>query len=274
MSMRAVKALKMPDVAPAAVDDALPEFRLVDPASLMVDDAYQRNLSERGVSLIRRIVAEWDWRAFKPPVVVEVDGALHVLDGQHTAIAAASHPGIASIPVMVVAAGSHEDRASAFVRHNRDRVAVTATQLHHAMVAAGDEDAVTVDRTCERAGVRILKSPPSMGVFQPGDTMAVAALRALVNRRFAVGARKVLDVCVAAKLAPISADALKAVEEILFGQEYAGAVTPDALAETMRRMGDSARSEAAQFAAAHRSPIWKALVVVWFRNTRKVRRVA
>jgi hypothetical protein len=272
--MRPVKALKMPDVVPAEVSAERPEFREVEPSSLMVDEGYQRNLSERGVSLIRRIVAEWDWKAFKPPVVVEVDGLLHVVDGQHTAIAAASHPAIDRIPVMVVAAGSKEARASAFVRHNRDRVAVTANQLHYAMVAAGDETALTIQQVCDRAGARVLKTPPSMGVFKPGDTMAVQALQRLVGRRYAAGARKVLDVLVASKMAPISADALKAVEEILFAAEYAGGVAPEALADTIRRMGDQARAEAAQFAAAHRTPIWKALVVVWFRNTRKARRVA
>lgn len=159
----------------------------------------------------------------------------------------------------------------AFVRHNRDRVQVTPTQLHLAMVAAGDADAVTVAQVCERAGVTILRSMPGNGVFKEGQTMAVAALRRLVSARYAIGARKVLDVCVAAKLAPIGADAIKAVELILYGEEYRDQVDPEALTNTIRRLGSEADKEAAIFAAAHKVRLWKALAIVWFRNTRKKR---
>lgn len=270
--MRPIRPLKMPDVLPADIDTERPRFADVDPTSLFVDERYQRNLSDRSVSLIRRIVAEWNWRAFKPPVVVQVGEDFHVVDGQHTAIAAASHPDVATIPIMLVVAETKEQRAGAFVRHNRDRIAITATQLHFAMVEAGDEDALTIQQVCERAGVQILKNPPGQGVFKEGDTMAVGALRSLVNRRFAVGARRVLQVCTAARLSPINADAIKAVEAILFDAEYAGAVKDEDLADTMRRLGATIEAEVATFSAAHRVPRWKALKVVWFKNTRKTRR--
>ena len=271
MPLRQIKALTLPDITPAAISDPVPEIRWVRPDTLWVDEKYQRDLSERSIRLIRRIVAEWDWASFTPPKAVEVDGKLHVTDGQHTAVGAACHPEVDLIPVVVASAKEAEHRAMAFVRHNRDRVQVTPTQLHLAMVAAGDPDAVTVAQVCDRAGVTILKSVPGNGLFKEGQTMAVAALRKLVNHRYAIGARKVLDVCVAAKLAPIGADAIKAVELILYGDEYRDQVDVEALTNTIRRLANSAEKEAAVFAAAHKVPRWKALAIVWFKNTRKKR---
>ncbi|MCA1241849.1 hypothetical protein LC092_05330 [Stappia stellulata] len=262
----------MPDIVPATPGIHRPDFRDVDPSSLHVDEKYQRGLSERSVTLIRKIVREWSWSAFKPPITVEVDGALHVLDGQHTAVAAASHPGIETIPVVVVPAPTTEDRAAAFVRHNRDRVAVTPMQLHHSLLAAGDEAAQDVANVCARAGVTVLRNPPAMGKFNVGDTLAIAALGALVKRRFPLGARKVLDICVAAGLAPVSMEMIKAIDAIIHEDEYAGTVEPEALAATIRSMSPERWSEVAQLRTAHRMPKWKALTVVLYRNTRKKRR--
>ena len=112
---------------------------------------------------------------------MEIGGGLHVIDGQHTAIAAASHPGIETIPVMIVDAPEQVERARAFMGHNRDRVAITTTQLFHAAVAAGDPDAVTVQQICERAGARVLKNPPPNGTYDVGDTVAVKSLLVMAN---------------------------------------------------------------------------------------------
>jgi len=71
-------------------------------------------------------VAGWDWAKFKAPVAVMTDAGLELIDGQHTAIAAATHPEIATIPVMIVDVDKRAERAAAFIGHNRDRVAVDA----------------------------------------------------------------------------------------------------------------------------------------------------
>jgi hypothetical protein len=271
-AMRPITPIAAPGITPNEVSDVRPAFREVDPMTLLVDAKYQRNLTERSVKLIRKIVAGWDWSAFKPPVTVEVDGALHVVDGQHTATAAATHPGVDRIPVMVVAAAETNARASAFVKHNRDRVNVTPMQLHHSLLAAGDEKAIDVNRACEASGVTILKQPPAMGRYREGQTVAIAAIKGLVSRRFIVGARRVLDVCVAAKCAPISSDAIKAVETLLFDPEYAEALSPEALAATIRGAGPELQADIAAFKTAHQVPKWRAMAVIWFRNTRKKRR--
>jgi hypothetical protein len=272
--MRQVTALDFGDLTPATITTRPPELRLVPPSSLLVDEKYQRGLSERSVRLIRKIVSEWDWRAFKPPVVVDVAGDLHVIDGQHTAIGAVTHGGIDLLPVLVVEADEQAARASAFVRHNRDRIQVTPTQLHNAMVAAGDDDAVTVDQVCTRAGVTVLRNPPAFGKFRTGDTLAITTIRALINRRHAKGAREVLDICVKAGAAPVSATMIKAVEYLLFAPEYKGDLEPDRIVLVLSANASSIDQDAARFAAERKVPLWRAMASVVYMNRRKTRHAA
>lgn len=271
---RAIEALALPNTARAVISGAPPVMRMVNPTDLYVDESYQRGLSDRSARLIQKIVAEWDWSAFKPPIVVEIDERLEVIDGQHTAIAAVSHGEIHEIPVLVAQAPDLAGRANAFVRHNRDRIQVTPTQLHNAMVAAGDDDAVTVDQVCARSGVRILRNPPQMGRFRPGETLAIVTVRSLINRRHAIGARKVLEVCASAQLAPVSADMIKAIECLLFAEEYKGEIDPERIVLVLNAMGDALLEEAARFAAERKMPRWRALASTIFMNRRKGRRDA
>lgn len=264
--LRRVRPHLFPDVTPRPIGGAAPEVLVVDPCELMVDERYQRDLSRRSRRLIRRIYTEWDWRAFKPPIVTRVDGRLHVLDGQHTAIAAASRPEIGTIPVLVVDTDVAQDRAAAFVRHNRDRVQVTPMQMHFALVAAGDEDALTVAQACERAGAVVLKHPPSSGSYGPGETVAVNAMRRVLGRRFAKGLRRVLQVCVEARLAPITANAIAAVEGLLFDAEFAGEFDEGDIATALRGDWPAIERAAAAFAAEHRVPVGRALAVVVARR--------
>ncbi|MER9355528.1 hypothetical protein NKI61_19860 [Mesorhizobium sp. M0514] len=268
---RQIAALQFPDIVPAAITTEPPEMRLVPPASLSVDEKYQRGLSERSVKLIRKIVTEWDWRAFKPPVVVEVDGELQVIDGQHTAIGAVTHGGIDLLPVLVVKAAEQEARANAFVRHNRDRITVTPTQLHNAMVAAGDDSAVTIAQVCARAGVTILRNPPSFAKFKPGETLAITTIGGLVSRRHAKGAREVLEICAKSGAAPVAAATIKAVEHLLFAAEYKGEMLPDRIALILSAHASTIDQEAARFSAERKVPLWRALASVIYMNRRKAR---
>lgn len=269
---RQIKAMQTPGVEPGMAATATPEFRWVEPSELLVDEAYQRTLSERSVTLIRKIVGEWDWARFKPPVVAQTDAGLEVIDGQHTAIAAVSHPDITTIPVMVIRAAEVADRAKAFVGHNRDRITLTPVQIHFANVSAGDEDAVTIQQVCERAGIRLLRYPPGGGAFQPGDTLAVSSIRGLINRRGAMGARRVLEILGQAKCAPVSAGGIKAVEVLLFDPEFKGQVDGPYITSVLLLMGPAVEQEAKVFAAAHNVPIWRGLAVVLFKGARRGRR--
>lgn len=274
MTLRPIVALTLPGAEPDTAAGAAPEFRWAFPGELLVDEVYQRSLSRGSIELIRKIVNGWDWNRFKPPIVAETDQGLEVIDGQHTAIAAATHPAIDKIPVMVVQAETIADRAKSFVGHNRDRLALSQVSIHYANVAAGDEDALTVQQVCERAGVTLLRFPPGNGEFKPGESLAIAAVRALVNRRGAMRARIVLQVLAEARCAPVRADGVKAVDTLLNDQEYKGQVEASDLTSALLRLGPDAEKEARIFAAAHNVPIWRGLAVTLFKEARRGRRRA
>lgn len=268
-ALRNIKAMKFPGTEPGGADMSEPKFERATPSELLVDESYQRNLSDRSVALIRKMIGHWDWRSFKPPVCVKTKQGLHIVDGQHTAIAAASHPKIKTIPVQIIEAPEITDRARAFIGHNRDRINVTITQLHVAAVAAGDEDAVTVHQVCERAGIKILKNPPGMAVFKPGETLAVSTIHALINRRGALRARQILEVIGQAKIAPVSAAIIKATEALMADRQYSEQVEPADVTTALRAFASDAEGEARVFAAAHSVPLWKAMAAVLFKRCKK-----
>ena len=238
-SLRPVRPLPAAtEITPAVIPADLPELTWCDPTTLFVEAEYQRSLSEKSISLIRRIVEGWSWAAMKPPICarIAVDGSdvLAVIDGQHTAIAAATHPGIDRIPVLIVPAGVLASRAMAALRHNRDRINWTPLQVHHAAVAAGDEYAVALDDALRRAGARILRNPMAQRDCKVGDTMAAGALATLVRARGVVFTAKVLRVLVDALRAPIPAVEIAAVAQLLTEPEWRDSFEPADLATVIR----------------------------------------
>lgn len=213
-----------------------PTLLWVKPEELRVDETYQRNLSSRSIRLIAKIVANFNWSHFKTPIAVKDEDAniFFIIDGQHTAIAAATHPKIDKIPIMVVDADSIAARASGFISHNRDRITVTPTQLHHSSVVAGDASAIEIDAVCESAGVRILKNPPPHAKFAEGETMALSSIRTIIRKFGAEKARMVLACLVEADRAPVRSDEIKALALLLF--ENGAQVPQSKLAEMLRAL--------------------------------------
>lgn len=275
-------------IAPIAVDGDLnpiatgePIFERVDPRTLLVEETYQRDLSPKSMRLIEKIATGWDWRKFKPPVVAFADGGLRIIDGQHTAMGAASRPDIEKIPVMVVEASEVQDRAMAFIGHNRDRLTVTAMQMHHAAVAAGDDDATTVEQVCERAGVKLVRGAYGGRAWSPGETVAIGAVVGLIDRRGAMRARQMLQVLAQTDLAPIRPHHVRAVEAIFTDPLYAEDVEAldgrgaEDLAAVIGLLGEGAEREARLYIDARKGvPMWKALAMQWFKKMRKRRKAA
>lgn len=267
MTHRPIQPIAINGFQPGGQPRAYPIFEDVDPSTLLVDEGYQRESSERSLKLVRKIVAGWDWAKFKAPVAVLTDAGLELIDGQHTAIAAATHPDIERIPVMIVEVPEREQRASAFIGHNRDRVAVTAAQLHISAIVAGDIEAVAIDKICRAAGVSIMRGPSKDPA--PGETMAVAAIGSLRRGRGHEASIRVLKVGVEAKIAPLTQTEIKAIDLLLFNDEYRAQISDATLIATITSMGQKAYSEAHVFRAAHpTTPLWKALAITWFKNRR------
>ncbi|WP_271605809.1 hypothetical protein [Bradyrhizobium sp. CCBAU 11434] len=233
------------------------------PTSLMVDGTYQRDLSERSIRLIRRTIETFRWNRYKPPIAVQTGPAtLHVIDGQHTAIIAATLK-IPEILILIVGAESVDERARAFVGHNLDRIKVTPFDIYRALLASGDEDAVDVDNVCKRAGVRIRVISPSSAIAE-GDTAALGLVRRLVKKRGVVPARKVLQCLVKAKRAPITGAEILASEYILC--EERKNIDLDALTAAMRIEGTDGLLRAHAKAKTEGQPIFREVANRWLRR--------
>ena len=244
-----------------------PTLMWVRASELCIDETYQRNLSRKSISLISRIVQNWNWTHFKPPIVVkdETNNNLYVLDGQHTAIAAASHPSIDKIPIMVVDAEQVSDRAKAFIGHNRDRISVTPTQLHHSAIVANDTEAIEIDAVCKAAGVKILRQAPPKGVFGAGETVALSSIRSLIRARGYEKAKTVLSCLVQAQRAPVRADEMKAIALVLASGNPDA--TPVSIIAVLKSLPyDAAIKEARDIAASAALPIAEALAAVFAKR--------
>lgn len=196
IDVRPIIPIMLPaNMKPARMDLDRPEVRMARIADLKVERSYQRDMTPKSIALIRKIVTGWDWTKFKPPICAEKDdGSLVVIDGQHTAIAAASHPGLAALPVLVVKAATIEKRAESFVSHNRDRIAMSPLQLFHAEVAAGVEDAMGLLVVTKAVGITVPRSPPKKGSEEPGTLVAITAAQRVFKAAGAPFCERVLRI--------------------------------------------------------------------------------
>ena len=133
---------------------------------------------------------------------------------------------------------------------------------------------MTIHQVCKRAGVTILKQPPGAGSFKVGETLAVGTISSLVYRRGALKSRQILEVITAAKIAPLPAALIKAVEELMSNADYSAQVDPGDITTMIRADLAAAEAEAKIFAATHNVPLWKALTSVMFRRVKRGRRRA
>jgi hypothetical protein len=245
-----------------------PELMWVAPTDLYVDETYQRNLSAKSMRLIGKISSAFRWAHFGVPIVGRCSetSRLFLIDGQHTAIGAATR-GVPLIPVLIVTVERMQDRARAFVSRNRDRIAVTQLQQHHSDIVAEDPETVQVEAVCREAGIKILRHPAPRAVFLPGETIALATIKWLLRRYGQEGAITALRAV--AKCAPVSADAIKAAAKLTLDPAYRGFVPLDALMEVLGKIPEASLiAEARQYAAHSGMPNWEARAAVLYRHVR------
>lgn len=236
-SLRPIAALTLPPDAPRSAEFGdKPERVWVPPTDLLVDDEYQRDLNRKSFQLIARMVAGFKWRKFKTPTCVRVGRRLHVIDGQHSAIAAATLL-IPKIPVDVVDASSALERADSFVSHNRDRLGMTPFDIYRALLGAGDPHAKSIDRVCRDAGLRLIRVLNKLITPKVGDTAAIGLLGQLVRRRGVEDATRAMAALVRGGRAPISAAEIAAAEEVLFPANPEDTMTATELSAIARELG-------------------------------------
>lgn len=74
--MRGVDLRKIKPLDPAELRGLgpAPQLEWLPVAKLQFDDSYQRRISGGGVTHLRRIAANFDWRLFAPVIVAPVEG--------------------------------------------------------------------------------------------------------------------------------------------------------------------------------------------------------
>lgn len=159
-----------------------PRVVWLDLALLVVDGSYQRDVGKVGNKHVNELRRAWNWNCYQPVIVSErADGRYAVIDGQHRLLAAKGHPLISELPCYIVDAPEAAAQAAIFSVVNGRRLALTSQQKFWAAHAAGDRVAVTCVRLCEKAGVTILRAPPSSDI-PPRAILGPATLQRLVVR--------------------------------------------------------------------------------------------
>jgi hypothetical protein len=265
--LRPIKPILLIGLKPREITSTPPRFDWADPKTLLVEDEYQRDLTKRSITLIRKIAEHFDWLHIKPPVCARGSGGkLCVIDGQHTAIAAASR-NIAKIPVMIVEAPEMKRRAKAFVAHNTDRLQVTPLQLFASRLASGDEGAIAAQKAAKAAGVRLCRVQPANGLWEVGDTMAVGAVERLAARYGEERAARALKTLVAAKRSPVVVHEVLATAALLFDPKFGWQHSTFDLVTTIRSKSIDAwrRQVLTQIKAGNRMALWKGIAEAWVR---------
>ncbi len=157
----------------------LPEMKWLPKTAFVVDHHYQRSAeSDRSRAVIGRIAQNFMWSRFQPPTVTPgPKGTYIVIDGQHRVKAALRRTDIDRLPAYIVPNLSLQDQATNFVAINRDRVALHALQLHHALLAMGDKEALRIKEVCDEAGISIVRQPAPGGNTKPHETAAIGAIK-------------------------------------------------------------------------------------------------
>ncbi len=220
-----VHPLKRHDLVPRPIDEMGPPPVLIwiPLKDLVIDHSYQRELTKASMRLIRKMVAEFDWATMKAINVVERgDGRFEVIDGQHTAVAAATHGEVNELPALVCEPLTKVEKARAFVGINTNRMRMSGLQVFWAEVAAGDDVSMAVVAGAVKGNARVLRSQPQTGVYKQGDTLAVKALKMVAKNKGKAGVAHVLRLGVRAKIVPITALAIKSFGHVLWASEYDG----------------------------------------------------
>jgi len=156
------------------------KFDWIDIDRLVIDRSYQRLILVKGKINVRRIAEQFEWALFAPLVVAPREkGRFAIIDGQHRATAAKARGDIKQLPCLVIEA-DYATQARAFATINGQVTKVSPQMIHRARAAAGEKDALELNRICARAGVVLLAYPKPATVV--GETMSVGTIAKCLAR--------------------------------------------------------------------------------------------
>lgn len=151
--------------------------------NLYIDRAYQRPIMTRGRVNIIHIIENFNWMYFGALMVAKRGPNEYVIiDGQHRAVAAKTHGGIKEVPCLIINVKTQAEEAKAFMTANGKVTAISAQQLYVANTVAEDPVAKRIAAVCQAAGVTISRYPVPADKIKPGVTLAVGAIKVIIDR--------------------------------------------------------------------------------------------
>lgn len=272
-----VEAITGLDIVPNRISSEPPTPLSVRPEECWVDRTYQRNLSRRSMKLIHDIVTNWDWTKFKPPVLTRDEaGRYLVIDGQHTLIAAATHPDIKKVPAMFTPLSETKNQAESFIGHNTARIPVQALDLYHARITAEEDLAVTANKVLNDYGIQVVRSIQGRSqVWQTNQTVATGVILRILNKHGLPKFVSIVEFVSKCGFSPIKADHWRFAENLLIGPDRQNTYTPQMMIEVIRAANDNdALTEAARIAGSMGVANYQGLLIYYknrYNETYKVR---
>lgn len=264
------------EVVPNEITTSAPGAINVKPEELWVDREYQRNLSRRSRKLIHEMVSEWDWAKFKPPVLTRDEkGRYLIIDGQHTAIGAATHPDIKTIPAMFIPLQDVSDQARSFIGHNTARIPVASLDLWHARITGGDPLATQANDVLTEFGISVVRAiQGSNHIWKTNQTVATAVVTRILDKHGLPKFRQVVEFVSKCGFSPIKADHWRFVEVLLLGAEANNQqFTPSMMLEVVKSHNViDALNESTKIARAIEQPVYRGMLVYYKQQYNKVYR--
>lgn len=178
---------------PIIVIDEKPEPADVPTASLNIDVTYQA-MKPRNPRLIREIAKGFDLTLFgRLRVVRRANGSLFVVDGRHR-WEGAQMAGRLFLPCDIYNVHDRKREIDIFLGCNTKMRKVSQGMLFMAEVAAGDNDAVTLNRTVQEAGLAVVDANTARQEFTVPKIACIAALKSLTGHGNATYAKRATPV--------------------------------------------------------------------------------
>jgi hypothetical protein len=269
-----IEAITGLDVVPNEISSKPPEPITIRPTECYVDRDYQRTLSRKSIKLIHSMVEGWDWMKFKAPIVTKDDqGRYLIIDGQHTAIGAATHPDLDKIPAMFIPLQDVAEQAKSFIGHNTARIPVAPLDLYHARITGGDETVVTANRILNENGITVVRSVQGRGhAWQTNQTVATGAILKVLDKHGLPKFVQVVEFIAKCNFSPIRADQWKFAEALITGGDKT--FTPSMMLKVVESTNDNdALNEAQKIANSMGISNWQGLTLFYKNSYIKAYRI-
>ena len=127
--------------------DKIGEFVLMPKEKLQIDYAYQRTNITSAKTL--KISKNWSWFLCGTLAVTKRKGIYYVVDGQHRKLAADKREDVSTLPCLVYKSKGVAQEAQSFYDKNTSKSAVSSSDKFRALLVAGDEHAIAINKLIE-----------------------------------------------------------------------------------------------------------------------------